>query len=271
MSVKTCLWTVRLLFAAFTPFMLSCQDDAPTPTASIKIEFDNIAGDQNLVLNGTRYYNQSGEDFLITKFNYFVSNFKLYKTDGSVYTVPQDSSYFLIREDLKASQVITLKNIPHGDYDHVEFMVGVDSLRNTMPESKRTGVLDPGGDMGGDGMYWVWNSGYIFMKVEGTSPFGNPANDKFYYHIGLYGGMTDRTPNNTRTVKLKFGTDIATVNSTNTPQVHLFADVLKFFDGPGTQLRITDHAAIMGSPNHWSTTRLLADNYQQMFTYDHTH
>lgn len=250
----------------------SCEENTPEPAAaSIRIEFDNIVGDKNLVLNGTQYQNASGEDFVITKFNYFVSNFKLYKTDGTVYTVPQDSSYFLIREDVRASQFVTLNNVPVGDYDHIEFMVGVDSLRNTMPESKRTGVLDAGGDMGGDGMYWAWNSGYIFMKLEGTSSFGNPANDKFYYHIGLYGGYETPTVNNTRTVKLKFGTDVARVTLSQTPEVHLFADVMKVFDGPATHLSIGEYNGIMGSPTHWTKTSQLADNYQQMFSYDHTH
>src|SRR5690606_16379169 len=145
-------------------------------------------------------------------------------------------------------------------------------LRNTSDDLKNlTGALDPGGSMADDGMYWAWNSGYIFVKLEGSSSFGNPVNDKFYYHIGLYGGYSFRTPNNTRMVKVKFGDKAASVTGQKTPEVHLFADVLKFFDGPGTHLSIKEANAVMAAEDHWPLTTRIADNYQQMFTFDHMH
>ena len=149
-------WLKQLGLLMATCIFISCNGDEPTPRGgAIRIEFDNIVGDKNLVLNGFTYYNESGEDFTVTKFNYFISNIKFYRPDGTVYTVPQDSSYFLIREDNRASQFVTIPNVPLGEYDHIEFMVGVDSLRSTMGLEKRTGVLDPGGSMMEDGMYWV--------------------------------------------------------------------------------------------------------------------
>ena len=71
-------------------------------------------------------------------------------------------------EDHEESQEVVLKNIPAGDYNQITFTIGVDSLRSTMDVSKRPGVLDPA--QGHDGMYWTWNSGYIFFKMEGISP-----------------------------------------------------------------------------------------------------
>src|SRR5690606_20878888 len=112
----------------------------------------------------------------------YISNIKLQTNSGVEYVVPQDSGYFLIMEDEPSSQVITLSNVPAGDYDKITFTIGVDSLRSTMDISKRTGVLDP--TQGHDGMYWTWNSGYIFFKMEGTSPAAPADQDhKFYYHI----------------------------------------------------------------------------------------
>ncbi|GAA4435198.1 hypothetical protein GCM10023091_11200 [Ravibacter arvi] len=250
-------------------FTASCQDNAPTPGGKIRVEFDNVVGEKNLVLNGVTYQNQSGEDFVVTKLNYYISNIKFIRTDGTIYTVPQDSSYFLIREETRSSQFAMIRNVPLGEYDHIEFMVGVDSLRNTMPLSRRKGALDPGGVEGHDGMYWNWNSGYIFMKLEGTSPHGNPVNDKFYYHIGLFGGYDEKTVNNTRVVRLKFGDDKVVVTEEKTPEVHLMADVQKFFDGPGTQLSIANNWSVMGAQQTLSA--MIANNYQQMFRYDHTH
>ncbi|TDE11580.1 MbnP family protein [Dyadobacter psychrotolerans] len=246
----------------------SCESD-PTPTgAGFSIEFDNVVGTKNLVLNGPSNVNSTGEDFVITKFNYFISNIKLTRANGTSYVVPQDSSYFLIMEENKESQFVKLKNVPVGDYTGVEFMVGVDSARSVSPVEKRKGVLDPGGSME-DGMYWAWNSGYIFMKLEGTSPAATSANSKFYYHIGLFGGYQTRTVNNTRVVKIDFAGQKATVSAEEIPEVHLLVDVLKIFDGPATRLSIAKYSSVMSQLPEKSQE--IANNYSKMFSLDHIH
>lgn len=240
-----------------------------TSEGKLRIEFDNVVGDKNLVLNGVTYKNASGEDFIVTKFNYFISNIKLTKSDGSIFVVPQDSSYFLIKEDTKASQFVTLNNVPLGEYTAAEFMVGIDSARNTAPIEKRQGILDPAGSMMDDGMYWAWNSGYIFVKLEGTSSKGNPVNGKFYYHIGLFGGYNERTVNNTKVIQIDFGSLKAPVTTSDTPEVHFLVDVLKIFDGKATNIKIAEYNSIMGGQPLKSQE--IADNYTEMFTLDHIH
>ncbi|NIJ55361.1 MbnP family protein [Dyadobacter arcticus] len=259
------------LFAgAFILTLSACSDSEPSPTAAsgITLEFDNVVGDKNLVLSGPSNTNAFGEDFVITKFNYFISNIKLLRSDGTSHVIPQDSSYFLIQEDNKESQFIKLKNVPVGDYSGVEFMVGVDSLRSTSPIEKRKGVLDPGGTME-DGMYWAWNSGYIFLKMEGTSSKATSANGKFYYHIGLFGGFDTKTVNNTRIVKLEFGSSKASVTAEEVPEVHLLVDALKVFNGPGTNLSIAQNNTVMSQQA--AKSQEIANNYAKMFTLDHIH
>jgi hypothetical protein len=256
-------------FFFFLFVITACNESNPLPTAQLTLEFDNVVGNKNLVLNGAASTNASGEDLIITKFNYYVSNIKLLKPDGSSYTVPQDSSYFLIMEDKKESQFVTLKNVPLGDYSGVQFMVGVDSLRSASPIDKRKGVLDPGSSLMEDAMYWAWNSGYIFVKLEGTSSKSTAANGKFYYHIGLFGGIDTKTVNNTRTVKVDFGTQRASVKTTEAPEVHLLVDALKVFDGPGTSLSIAGFNTVMGAQQPKSAE--IANNYAAMFTLDHIH
>jgi len=267
----------QYLAAAFAASLIILLTSCSTPASpgpkpgvpaggQIRIEFDNVVGDKNLVLNSITYQNASNEDFVVTKFNYFISNIKLTRADGSVFVVPQDSSYFLIKEGARASQLVTLNNVPFGDYTAAEFMVGVDSARNTAPIEKRFGVLDPSGSMMDDGMYWAWNSGYIFTKLEGTSSKGNPVNGKFYYHIGLFGGYNQRTVNNTRVVKMSFGKSKVSVTESKVPDVRFLVDVLKIFDGPATNIRIAENNSIMaGQPEK---SQQVADNYVNMFTLD---
>ncbi|GLU55367.1 hypothetical protein Dfri01_48280 [Dyadobacter frigoris] len=251
--------------------LVSCSNDDvvidPTTKGDLRIEFDNVVGDRDLALNTGNYQNAAGEAFTVTTLNYYVSNIKLLQADGSSYTIPKDSSYFLIRESNSESQTVTLKNIPAGEYTGVQFIIGVDSLKSVSDISQRTGILDIGsGPTNDEAMYWDWNPGYIFLKLEGISPVATSANSKFYYHIGGFGGRTAKTINNLRTVKVDFGGKKASVTKDLSPEVHLLADVLKVFSG-STQLSIKANTGVMFT----DFSQNIANNYVNMFTLDHIH
>src|ERR1700712_5641631 len=95
---------MKLLFitAFFVVISSACSKNDNKFNASIKgdlsVEFDNIVGASDLQLDSGIYTNNSGETFTVKKLAYYVSNFSFTKSDGSVYTIPQDSSYFLIDE-----------------------------------------------------------------------------------------------------------------------------------------------------------------------------
>lgn len=259
--------TIGLLVALVVGLaVFSCdtvQPDTAVATGTLRVAFDNRVGASDLKLGTDAYQNAAGEAFTITRFNYFVSNIRLRKVDGSEYIVPQEQSYFLIQEEKPASQLITLSDIPVGDYTGLTFMIGIDSLRSLADISQRTGVLDPGLN---DGMYWEWNSGYIFMKLEGQSALAPAAqNNTFFYHVGGFGGGYNgkKTINNLRTTSLSFGNDVAKVQAVSTPTVQLTTDALTVFNGP-TRLRIADHSSVMFDP--YSTN--IANNYARMFAYN---
>jgi hypothetical protein len=259
----------KILFvAALAAIFSSCKkDDKSFDTTSkgeIIVEFDNIAGAADLQLNTESYTNATGESFKVTKLKYYVSNFSFTKTDGSIYTMPQDSSYFLIDESDADSQEPTM-SIPEGEYKTVSFLVGVDSLRNTMDLSKRTGVLDPAG--AGTGMYVNQNTGYTHFLLEGTSPASSQPSNAFKYSIAYYGGSTTATVNNTRRVTLDLtARGTAKVKNGKETEVHLMVDVLKIFTG-ATTVSITSTPAIQAEAGSAG----IANNYAAMFTHDHTH
>jgi len=245
----------------------SCDEDDPLvqgETGQLTIEFDNRAGKENLELN-TDYSNSSGETFRISKLNYYISNIVLETIDGNQFVVPQDSCYFLIMEEEEESQEVVLKNIPAGDYNQITFTIGVDSLRSTLDISKRTGVLDPA--QGHDGMYWTWNSGYIFFKMEGSSPSAPSDQDnKFYYHIGGFGGYNTPGLNNIRVSTVDMGNAVAQVRSGKSPEVHLHVDVLEFFKNPAS-ISIAEHSLVMFA----DYSKTVSANYVDMFRFDHVH
>jgi len=262
---------MKYTIALTTLFVLaisSCKkDDAPLYNNDIKaelsVEFDNIAGSSDLQLNTGIYTNAAGEKLTVNKLKYYVSNFVLTRMDGLVYTVPQDSSYFLVDESDETSHAPVL-HIPEGEYKTLTFTVGVDSLRCTKDISERTGVLDPT-DKGAD-MYWGWNSGYIFFKLEGTSPSSTSAGNVFMYHIGGFGGYSSATINNIKTVTLDL-TERGTpkVKQGKETNIHLMVDIMKMFNG-SSNVSIAANPVVMFSDYSVS----IANNYTAMFRHDHT-
>ena len=249
-----------LIFASCTA---SLQPKMQVPAAandgSLSLLFENYAGSQPLQLNKDTFNTASGEKLTVSLLQYYISNISLKKTDGSIITIPQDQSYFLVKESDPASRQIGL-TIPEGKYESISFVLGVDSLRNTKPIAERTGVLDPA--TGGAGMYWSWNSGYIFFKMEGYSPVASPGknNDyKYRYHIGLFGGMNTPTVNNVKTITL--GLDKLKISGKNTPAVHIHTNILNMFSGTN-DISIAKNTTVMVSP----FSAKIADNFPGMFT-----
>lgn len=264
---------------------ISCskKEDEPTPAAkpgTVTLYYEGVAGANSLVY-GTNYTNASNESFQVSMFNFYVSNIKLTKEDGTIYEVPttNNSGYYLI----KKSREIELADVPAGTYTSIEFTVGVDSLRSTMAPADRGGDLDVGDTAKGGSMYWSWNSGYIFMRFEGTSPavpdstkgkFVQDAagawtfdtiqytvwNDVFNIHVGGFGGYSAATKNNLRKVSLSFGDSKLKVSEDKKPEVHMTADVLKIMDG-------TKSHSFSDFYHEHSPTRTgsIADNYKNMF------
>ncbi len=258
---------IIIISIAAATVLVSCKKEKVTSEydknkkAELSVEFDNIAGTADLELNTGTYTNQSGENFTVSKLKYYVSNFKLTNVDGTEYVVPQDSCYFLIDESDESTHEPIVR-IPEGEYKTLTFTLGVDSLRCTKDISQRTGVLDPTG--AGADMYWTWNSGYIFFKMEGTSAASTMG--EYFYHIGLFGGMTAPTLNNIKTITLDLtarGTPkVKTGKETN---IHLMLDILKVFNGI-SNFSIADHSEVMVDP----FSANIANNYATMIKHDHT-
>lgn len=264
--------TKYILALACASILIACKEEDhshspndidPSRSGKLMIEFDNRMGNINLVLDSPFYSNSLGQNYTVSKFDYYVSNIILVNEDGTEYIYPQDSSYFLIKESNASTREITLSNIPEGNYSGVKFTVGVDSLRNTKPISERQGALDVTG--AAMGMYWTWNSGYIFLKMEGS--FLDTG--LYLYHIGGYGGYSSATINNIKTVSLNFPDEKAEVRAAHGdegPMVHMFVDATKVISGT-TNINFSTNSVVMFSP--FSTN--IANNYASMFSVDHIH
>jgi hypothetical protein len=236
-----------------TVFLNSCKKDKKTeeepsqPTnGKLKIAFNNMYGNSNLILNTTNYINNS-DTFKVSMFNYYVSNVKLTATDNSVYN--ETESYHLIKADVANSLSFDLNEVPIKDYKSISFVIGVDSLRNV--SGAQTGALDPA-----NGHFWTWSSGYIMAKLEGTSPQSTDPAKKIMFHIGGYKG----TYNALKIVNLNFPTN-ANVTSTKIPQVNFKTDLQTWFSPNLISFTNTPIVHMTGA-----TSKQIADNYANMFS-----
>lgn len=254
---KLILVGLAIISVSFT----ACKDDDQNTNVSgpgtITLDISNVAGNVNVDETGaTTYINSSGESFRINRLKYYISNVQLFNVDALVYTMPE--SYFLVDESNNATTKLAIPNVPAGNYTKIKFMVGVDSTRNV--SGTQTGALDPA-----NGMFWTWSSGYIFYKLEGKSSASSQSDSSFIYHIG--GFKNGNNTNATREVEIEFGGNTLIVNGNREAEIHVFADVLKVFSSPNT----ISIAALSTQMGQGGNALLIADNYKNMFTFDHLH
>ena len=166
-----------LLLLLGLAFFSACDDDpAVSEDASLTLSLNHVVGEEPLQLNTGRYVNAEGQTYNVTKFRYYLSNVRLRNTrSGEVYTEPE--SYHLVGTESGNSFEIQLTHIPPGQYNQLEFAIGVDNSTNTSTD--RLGALDPSNDMA-----WDWNTGYKFILLEGNyfPEVGDPA--PLVYHVG---------------------------------------------------------------------------------------
>lgn len=213
----------------------------------LRVEFSNFVGDDSLELDSGRYKNKLGQDFTVSNFKYYVSDFKLYTAKGDIYNFPRE---FLVRADDPKSFAMTLTAIPDGDYTSMSFTLGVDSAQNC--SGAQSGALDPV-----NGMFWTWNTGYVFMKLEGKSSFSKSSGNIFEYHIGGY-----KAPANCiRKITLHLKDNPVKMRFEESSSIEIKTDILEILQNPAT-----NDFSELSSVTDFHHAEEFADNYKDMFS-----
>lgn len=250
------MWFQRLLFLlVFFPCLPSY--------GQLVIKFNNRVGKEAVTTDIEKYKTTNGTPFSISLLQYFISNIQLTKANGEVVPVAKTENFFLIKQHVDSSREIVL-HVPPGNYSAISFLVGIDSLTSTLPLEERQGVLDPGRDLAaGESMYWTWNTGYIFFKMEGGSadiPADPTGFREFEFHIGGYGGFNSPTMNNIRKVVIDADNKKWTVAAKGKTILALTFDVLSVF----TTIDLKQHHHIMLTEKSSD----IADNYSRGFSFE---
>ncbi len=226
--------------------LVAAMSFTPPSAAKLIIRFHNYVGDSPMIFDSVSYKNQLGQPYRVTMFKYYAGNFHFKNKGGREYT---SKRYFLINQEEPGSMQITIDSIPAGIYSAIGFTLGVDSIDNC--SGAQSGALDPV-----NGMFWAWNSGYIFLKMEGISPVSNSNGKRLEFHIGGY-----REPNNCiKRINLELKHTVTVGEQTN-HIVDIKADLSHLFFSPNP----VDFSKL-SSVTDFHNARNIADNYSTMFS-----
>jgi hypothetical protein len=154
-------------------FLILCFLNAFTQ-AQVNYKFDFFAtiNQQELEIGKSTYSTVLNDSIRIDNLKFYVSNLKLLNQDKVVYEV---KNYYLI--DYASKKDIKFRTNDSVKFDAISFDLGIDSVTHEMGAME--GDLDPT-----KGMYWTWQSGYIFFKLEGCSKVVDNSKGVFTFHIG---------------------------------------------------------------------------------------
>lgn len=160
-------WPVLMLLC-WVNFLGAQQKDSVTVGFYVKFN------DQPLVIGKMLSANQ--QPFAISAFKCYVSGFSLVYADDSSTT---NKDYHLLDIERPETFRFNVGGDPKKTLSKICFSIGIDSL--TSVSGAMPGDLDPT-----KGMFWAWQSGYINMKIEGSSPLCQTRKNEFQFHIGGY-------------------------------------------------------------------------------------
>lgn len=214
---------------------------------NIGLEFVNMVDTNLLYLDTVKYILDNGQNLKVNKYKYYISNIRLIRTDGAFYDEP--NSYYLIDQANDASRICQLSNVPPGEYAAVEFLIGVDSLRNV--SGSQTGALDIA-----HAMFWSWSTGYIMAKLEGISLQSPGAQNSVTFHIGGFSGPYSVLK------RIHLNHSPVVVSEAYIPQIRIKNDLAEWFKTPVS----ISFATTFNVANESPASKEIADNYADMFS-----
>ncbi len=157
----------------------ACDDDddsknAEPESSTLQVRFKHEVDGDTLVFDDMRYTNEAGEDYGVTKLEYIVTDFRLYKDETNFEEV-STSQY--INPQKPETTSFTLEDVPEGEYQQVSFVFGIRDSKN------QTGNLPSNSNF--NSMGWPPNNGggYHYMRMNGIHDSAG-FDDGFTTHLG---------------------------------------------------------------------------------------
>lgn len=172
---SSAFYALAICALAFT----GCEDPEAL-TGTVQLNAKAMWDDQDLMI-GETYQDPFDRPILVEQFKMYISSITLLREDGAEFMM-EDVDLINFNANWSASTTV-----PAGSYTGIKFGIGVPAEWNTGEDPAQYESSNPLSVQSSQGMFWTWNSGYIFLKFEGkTALDGDASNmtDSYAFHIG---------------------------------------------------------------------------------------
>jgi hypothetical protein len=242
---------IILFISALVLSLGACKEKEPTavpqPKAgSVTIAVKHHVDGKDLVTESIEYTNEAGNEYAVDVLMHYLSNFELRNTNGNWHKI---NLYKLVNIKKPSSTTFDLTNIPFGEYDSIRFYLGVDSTTNYAIDN--SGDLDPA-----LGLFWPWNTGYIFYMFEGRFKKGQ-NNFPFAYHIGDMSNLITKQFLLPNVIKIN--------QSSLSQRITLKMELSEIFKSPHT-IDLNEVPLVSHTFDQPELTKKLRENIEDMFS-----
>lgn len=131
-----------------------------------------------LLLDSLRYTNTANETFSVSRISYLLSGFELQNTGGAWIPASESYGYF---DAVKRRDHHKISDIPEGSYHTIRFNIGVMPTTNHSDPAQYAAdhALNPNLN----NLHWDWQTGYIFLAIEGRYRKADQSLSGFVYHF----------------------------------------------------------------------------------------
>lgn len=230
----------------FIFFAWACNKDNLVPPqntgVNLPVRINYFVDDDALQFDTLRYKNAAGNQYSVTRLNYYISNISLTTINN---TVVHLNSYFFV-DARNQPNILRLTNVPKDMYTAIKFDIGLS------PDLNKHNQLETTDE--NISMLWpdVMGGGFHFLKIEGQYQTPTSGIQGYAMHVGLNYFLIKH-----QTIATNF-----TVASLNTDTIKLAMNINEWYKNPYTYNFYTDANYTMGDT---STMLLLTNNGKDVF------
>jgi|JI6StandDraft_1071083.scaffolds.fasta_scaffold07275_3 hypothetical protein len=155
-------------------------EEADQPT-KVSVQFHPMWQDEAFQMEGV-YYDNFGNRIRVDKFMHYMSNLELTNEAGDDILLKDFYLMDFFNENKMEFE------IPAGNYKKLKFGIGVPEAYNKDQDPSQYANSHPLSVAGSQGMFWTWNTGYIFLKFEGKADTTGVDGNELLWPVAIHVG-----------------------------------------------------------------------------------
>lgn len=205
--------SIKLLsFMVLSTLIYSCKpDEKPIKTGKeVQIAIEHVVDGIPIEKGKVNYTNASGNEYSITRLEYYLSNFRFITENGEI--IVHDQVYYISAFDTNTHTLI-INDLPPTDYTKIIYNFGLTpgrNLSNSLPNTNENA-----------NMFWpeMMGGGYHFMKLEGRYR-DTTALSGYAIHLG------------TNVCTMEVSKDVSISNKTDVGRLTLTKNINEWYTNP---------------------------------------